>query len=71
MLIEPWDGLAVKIACWSLKYHGFDRKLIRSLVGKRVGRLWGEPVKVGANRLRWGRNRKGGRGLTCTGVNSS
>lgn len=57
MLIEPWDGLAVKIACWSLKYHGFDRKLIRSLVGKRVGRLWG--------------NRKGGRGLTCTGVNSS
>ena len=47
------DGLAVKIACWSLKYHGFDRKLIRSLVGKRVGRLWGEPVKVGAKSQRW------------------
>lgn len=53
MLIEPWDGLAVKIACWSQKYHDFDRKLIRSLVVKRVGRLWGEPVKVGAKSQRW------------------
>lgn len=50
MLIEPWDGLAVKIACWSLN---INRKLIRSLVGKRVGRLWGEPVKVGAKSQRW------------------
>lgn len=53
MLIEPWDGLAVKIACWSQKYHDFGRKLIRSLVGKRVGRLWDEPVKVGAKSQRW------------------
>ena len=53
MLIEPWDGLAVKIACWLQKYHDFGRKLIRSLVGKRVGRLWDEPVKVGAKSQRW------------------